>query len=223
MLTNYCSQYSADDLVSNPNLVRWCGCYLPDSEYVKYVNQYQINKECTPLCNRRGNIPLTNPTGTSNITCTTDTCLIDNISISLLNTTVTNGINFSQLCGGCGTNTSNAACTCIMENNTISAVNSKIGGGINISQSCGSSVCYEDNPNTAGPAQLQIDCNASTGTVNSSTPVVNSPYNDIFPYLFVGFIVLVFLFLLIVWWNQGKAQAENQAPVLYNGNPYLFY
>lgn len=224
MLTTYCSQYSADDLVSNPNLIRWCGCYLPDSEYAKYVNQYQINKECTPLCNRRGNIPLTDPTGTSTVSCSTDTCLIDNISISLLNTTVNNGINFSQLCGGCGqsnSSTSTSSCTCIMENNTISAVNSKIGGGINLSQSCGSSVCYQDNSNSAGPKQLQIDCNSNIGTVNTSTPVVNSSYNNIFPYLFVGFIILVLLFLLVVWWNQGK---KNEAqPVLYNGNPYLLY
>jgi hypothetical protein len=82
-------------------------------------------------------------------------------------------------------------------------------------------VCYQDNSNSAGPKQLQIDCNSNIGTVNTSTPVVNSSYNNIFPYLFVGFIILVLLFLLVVWWNQGK---KNEAqPVLYNGNPYLLY
>lgn len=215
MLMNYCSQYSSQDLVSNPNLVRWCGCYLPDSEYTKYVNQYQINKECSPLCFRSGNIPLVNPTGTTPITCNTSTCLIDSISINLLNTTVEGGINFSQLCGSCGEGT----CTCIMENNTITGVNSSIGGSIDISQSCGSSVCYNDNPNQDGPNKIQINCQEGTGTTQVSAPVVNSPYDYIFPYAFIGFFILVILFLLVVWWNSAP-----KAPTrTFTYNPYLLY
>jgi len=231
MLTNYCSQYSADDLAANPNLVRWCGCYLPDSEYVKYVNQYQINKECSPLCARNGNIPMVDPVGTTPVVCNSDTCLIDAISVNLINTTVNGGINFSQICGGCGgdvtingdgTSSATSSCTCIMENNTISGFNSSIGGSINLNQQCGSSICYQDNPDVNGPAKIQIDCASAIGTVTSSETGVTSTYDVLFPYAFIGFILLVLLFLLVVWWNARPKPPTG--PILTTDyNPLILY
>lgn len=63
-LNQTCGTLTGSALLRNPGLVRWCGCYLPDGEYARYTNQYQVNRECTPFCNRSDTIPLTNPEGT---------------------------------------------------------------------------------------------------------------------------------------------------------------
>lgn len=198
MLTEYCTGISSQDITSNPNLLRWCGCYLPDQEYARYVNQYQLNKECTPLCNRQGNIPLVTPDKTTTRTCKTDNCLIDGISLNLLNTVISDGINFSQLCGGCGDGGS-GSCTCIMDNLTLTTANTNLQGSINLSQQCGSTICYASNSNELGPNQVSVDCKQDLPTPQSTGTSVSSPYSNIFPYLWVGLILLAILFLVVVW------------------------
>jgi len=210
MLTNYCTTVSKQDITANPNLLRWCGCYMPDQEYASYVNQYQLNKECTPLCNRLGNIPLTSQDKTSPLLCNTDSCIIDNVSINLLNTVVANGISFSQLCGGCGSTSGSNSCTCIYDNLTTTVVNANLQGSINLSQQCGSSVCYQYNTDSSGPNKLAIDCAEDLPTPQSSTPSITSSYDNIFPYLFIGVIVLIILFLIVVW--RGRDPPKVQVP-----------
>lgn len=207
MLTEYCTGISTQDITSNPNLLRWCGCYMPDQEYARYVNQYQLNKECTPYCNRSGNIPLVTQDKTNVKKCTTDNCLIDNISLNLLNTVIADGINFSQLCGGCGEGSS-GSCTCIMDNLTLNTVNTNLQGSINISQQCGSTICYAPNTNQLGPNQISIDCNQDLPTPESTVANVTSTYGNIFPYLWIGLILLAIIFLIVVWRGPDKPKAN---------------
>ena len=101
ILNDMCSNYTAEDLVSNPSLLPWCSCYLPDSQYEKY-EVFGINKECTPLCNRTGVIPSISGTGQSNI-CQQTVCMIDDTTINLVNTDFDGGsININQICASCG-------------------------------------------------------------------------------------------------------------------------
>src|SRR5579871_604778 len=196
-LKSACSNYTAQRLTLNPEASLWCGCNLPDGEYSTYVNQCQINKQCTPMCARPGVIQ--NATGNgSPITCQQNICLIDNISISLVNTSA-GGVSFSQMCGGCQTpigptgttgisgttgstgnttgftsNNGNTTsfCSCIIANSSITAVNAQIQGDVNLSQNCGSATCTIPNPDTSNgaPPMLTVPC---TGTVQDPFAVRN--------------------------------------------------
>lgn len=153
-LDDTCNIYTSQRLTGNPEIANWCGCYLPKAEYEHYVEDYQINQECTPMCNRPTTIPLVTGDGTP-YKCTQTVCLIDDITIGLANSTVTDGINITQVCGNCGTG---ASCSCIVEDNTIEGADAYIGGGINISASCSSTQCTVTNPTGGDPPVLTIPC-----------------------------------------------------------------
>jgi uncharacterized protein DUF5857 len=188
-LNTTCSNTTVNDLLRDPALVPWCGCYMPSDQYQKYVDQDQVEKPCTPMCARQGNIPVMSADGRQTVLCNQSVCIIDNVTISLENSNVGGGINFSQFCGGCsapvsGVNgTSNdtagtgsqqaSSCLCIISDATIAAASSDIGGGINLSENCGSNPqCFKQNPTPGdgNPSQLPIDCNG---------PPDQNPYADI--------------------------------------------
>lgn len=100
-LNTTCSNTTTDELLRNPGMVPWCGCYMPNDQYEKYVNLYQVDKECTPICARQGNIPVISADGRQTVLCNQNVCIIDDVTISLENTNVGGSINFSQFCGGC--------------------------------------------------------------------------------------------------------------------------
>jgi hypothetical protein len=157
-LDSICSIYSAQRLSFDPDVANWCGCYLPDQEYASYVDAYQINKECTPMCNRLTTIPIVNGANSA-ILCTQDICIIDDISINLNNTSSNGGINISQLCGNCsGTFGSRSTCSCIIQNNTIEGANAVI-GNINLNEACSSTTCNVTNPGFPGlPPTIEVPC-----------------------------------------------------------------
>ena len=101
-LKGVCSGYTAEDVATNPGIAKWCGCYLPDSEYEKYVNLFQINKECTPLCARNGNIPLVDSSGSIKV-CQENICLIDDITVKMIESQGLLG--FGNVCQSCGSST----------------------------------------------------------------------------------------------------------------------
>ncbi len=110
-LETECSTVTEAELKSNPDIRKWCGCYLPDSFYDKYTSNF-INKECTPYCNSTSVIPLANQDGIGPQYCSQSVCIIDDVSISLAKTEFeSNGgtLNFSQVCGSCGTNYQDAS------------------------------------------------------------------------------------------------------------------
>ena len=164
-LSNVCSSYSAQRLSLNPEAANWCGCYLPIEEYATYIDKFQINKECTPMCNRIGAIPLTT-LDNQKIGCEQDICLIDNVTINLLKTQVGAEININQFCSGCS---SNASCTCVIENNTLDSINSSVGGGFNIGQFCQSSNCVRGNSGPDGNTSQLV-------TVPCDTPGAFNPF-----------------------------------------------
>jgi len=161
-LMESCSIYSTQRLSYYPQVANWCGCYLPDHEYDPYVNRYQINKECTPTCNRNGSIPMVEGDGSPYL-CTQTVCLIDDIAVNLVSSDLSGDISINQLCGNCGSGgEGTASCSCIIEDNTIIGVEASI-GSISINESCSSTQCTIANPDPkASPPTLAVPCEIAT-------------------------------------------------------------
>lgn len=206
-LTQACSIYTAEGVSRNPTIANFCGCYLPSSEYTKYVDYYQINKECTPTCNRLTNIPIVSGDNQA-IRCNQSSCIIDDITINIISSNIgQEGIGISQVCGNCsGTGNNTASCSCIVSSDVITVVNSNI-GGINISEQCSSSLCSIANPDPLGtPKQISIPCSQlSNNPSDQFNQAVNSvlvaeaikKQRTIAVIIVVVLIVLVILFILL--------------------------
>lgn len=143
-LKESCSNFTTNDILRNPELANICGCYLPDSEYENYINGYGISKQCTPLCNRSSSIPLANAAG-QEIICETSVCLIDDVTINVINSSVKGGIQVENICNNCsrgnfnnGGNSDLTTCQCILEDLTVDALNSTIGNNLVVNEMCGS-------------------------------------------------------------------------------------
>jgi len=150
-LSDLCSNYTLDTLLRIPSLANWCGCYLPDKEYSKYVDLYQVTKQCTPYCSREDSVPLSSSSGTEKSPCKQSVCILDEVAIELANSTITDGLKFTQICGSCG---EYGTCSCITTKTSLTAINSTI-GGIDFRQTCGSdSKCTK----RIGPYTVEVDC-----------------------------------------------------------------
>lgn len=118
-LTTECANVTQEQLDDNPFIRNWCGCYLPENFYTKYVNNF-INQECTPYCNSSSVIPMVQPDNPSvKQVCTQSVCIIDDVAITLAKTEFegNNGsLNFSQICGSCGTSYENSSTSANISN-----------------------------------------------------------------------------------------------------------
>jgi hypothetical protein len=179
-LNNYCSNVTVQDLVNHIETMNWCGCNMQPEQYSTYTNLYQVNPECTPMCNQSGVIPLPSSTNAGGKVCEQSLCIIDNVAISLAQSRVGNGgtgINFSQICSSCGggssttstassggitlsnQTTTSQTCRCVLSNLTFAAVDSTI-GSINISQSCGDASCYQQQTINGVVQNVPVPCNS---------------------------------------------------------------
>jgi len=103
-LSKICENINTADLADTFRADVWCGCYMPDNEYQKYIDNYQIQKECTPFCNNPATIPNVDSDGYEKI-CRHDICIIDNLKLNFVRAKIRdedNKVTFTQLCGGCG-------------------------------------------------------------------------------------------------------------------------
>lgn len=197
-LKGICSEYTADRLTLNPTLSNFCGCYLPDVEYDTYAELYSINKECTPMCNRNTVIPLVDGGGNI-IECTQGVCLIDNITINLIDSQAANGVSFANFCNNCSPN---SRCNCTISNTTIDAVNSKIGGGVVINNGCNQTLCVEQTKN--GPTSVpcfQSGTDPTEGTndqISTDYALVTKSTFWIILLILIIFFVLIFVLLLVI-------------------------
>ena len=167
LLTSAASGVTADRLFDNPTSASLFGCYLSPEIYQTYIDDYQISKPCTPYCNRSGVIPAVGPDGVTPIYCTNNICLIDDVTINLINSSVSGNLAFDQVCGGCGSSSPGvtSSCSCIIQGDSITAVNSQINGNISLNQSCTGSVIQCVTTDTNGN-KIQTPC-PSTGTPTS--------------------------------------------------------
>ena len=157
-LKTVCNVYTTDRIIYQPNIANWCGCHLPDAEYATYVDQYQLNVDCTPLCNRSSVIPRTVGNGAP-LRCTQTACIIDDVTIQLINTTVGGNITLGQMCQSCtGPDTS---CVCLISDSSLDAAQSAIGGNINLTEVCGGGARCDrtrTNPQTGKTQTLDVSC-----------------------------------------------------------------
>ena len=130
-----CSSQTMESISLNPALVDWCGCYLPEEEYAKYIDTYRINKSCVPACNSSSAIKLVSANNTY-VPCTQGVCIIDDVTINIINSSG-GDIGLNQVCN-C------QDCTCVVDNTSITVVNSEF-GDININNKCGTIQCTNAN------------------------------------------------------------------------------
>lgn len=163
-LQQACSIHTAQRISLNPLVGAFCGCYLPNGEYQTYVNSYGLNKECTPTCNQPNSIPVANGDGSALI-CTQSSCILDNVNLNIINSSVAGGITTAQFCSSCTTSTGVGVCSCISENNTIDIINEQVAGSANLlSQVCQSTTCTQTNPIPNGsPSIITVPCMGATG------------------------------------------------------------
>jgi hypothetical protein len=103
ILPRLCSNITTEDIIKTPEALKWCACHMPREQYEEYTNLYGLPKECTPVCNQLGVIPSIDSNGERKF-CQDNTCIIDDNNINLTNSTITGGVNFNQICPGCGKN-----------------------------------------------------------------------------------------------------------------------
>lgn len=162
-LQTICQNKSTQLLSTNPSLAAWCGCNLPLEEYEQYSVLFNIPPQCAPICNRSGVIPQVGNGGVP-ILCEQNICLIDGVTINLINSQIAGGINFNQICSGC----QGSQCSCIVSDTTIDIQNSTIGGNfVPVAEGCGSSTCYQTNTTTIGPNRIPVPCSSGTNPDNN--------------------------------------------------------
>lgn len=204
-LRNFCSPYRGEDLIRNPALAKWCGCYLPDAEYSKYVDSYQITKECTPYCIREESVPVPLASGNAPSLCKQNVCVLDDITVDLQNSTVRGGVNFRQVCGDCG---ESGVCSCIISRVNIKVVNSEI-QGIDFTQKCGkSSKCTQK----VGPLTIEVPCEIGENVAEEFDSALRSAYiarNTQILLWILGAIVLVGLaWAVFSLWRGGRSSSS---------------
>lgn len=152
-LEDVCVNHDTTRISYNTSLLQWCGCHLREDQYSYYSDKFGIRKECTPVCNRADVIPITGLSG-NNVRCQSDVCLIDNISVNIINSS-TGGVSFDQVCGSCPS----GSCACVVSDTTISIIDSTVGGQVvPILQNCSSLSCNQTNPSLTGPTLIPVPC-----------------------------------------------------------------
>lgn len=218
VLNVVCANKTAQRISLNPAVAQWCGCHLPEGEYQSYSTKFNIPPECTPMCNRSGTIPIVG-INAEPIKCRQNICMIDGVTVNLINSQIGGGINFDQICGNC----SGAQCSCIISGTTIDISNSTIGGNvIPINEGCGSFTCSQTNPGTTGPSTITVPC--GTGTFNpysqydaevAAAQAAANKTSWLLTLLIIG-IALVLMFLIVLFihpnYNIYPQQINNISP-----------
>jgi hypothetical protein len=160
-LRKSCATQTSQRISLNPTTSKWCGCHLPPEEYQAYELRYGIEPQCSPMCNRADVVKQAgrnlNP-----LVCTTNTCIIDNVTVNLLSSNVQGGLTFSQMCGSCGSGT----CSCIISYSNVNVNNSTIGGSvIPALNECGVTTCSQTNPGLYGPETITVPCDDTTSNI----------------------------------------------------------
>lgn len=184
-LTSLCSNYQRSDAVSDQNISNFCGCYLPSQAYSQYENQFGIAQQCDPICRPTSTIPLVNSTGQIQ-SCTSNICIIDDVTITIANSTV-GSVTFSDICGGCA---GAANCQCYINGVSINTAESSL-SNINLNQNCTGAInCYTG---ASGTTPVQVPC-ASTNLPTTPTSFLTT--NEIIVFA-VSLIILVIVIIVI--------------------------
>jgi hypothetical protein len=215
LYNNICKNVTTKQMTLSNNLFRnWCGCNMQDSEYEEY-SKISIDKTCTPFCNSNTVIPL-GELANNNITCPQNICIIDNVTISILETSG-GSINISNVCSGCYGK--NNFCQCEIGDITIDTANSKLkqisGGTISLNNSCNSiPKCFRTN--TLGE-KIEVPCNSdyskSVDEVFQETKnnqvLIETGYTFLVPAVLLLILLGIFVIIAVVkYLGNGKFKTE---------------
>lgn len=168
-LERICSTTTKEEMAKDTtgNLAKLCACYMDSDEYLL---PGVIPKECDTTCQMvasTGGIPIYEYGGTSKgmipKTCKQNTCVMDDVTVSYINSQIGGDTTFDQVCD-CP---SGSACTCVMNGINISEINSVISGGNSIDQYCSMCSVYAADKGEA------VDC--KTGLPPTPPPTPPSP------------------------------------------------
>jgi hypothetical protein len=189
-------------LTQNPNAAQLFGCYLPDSEYTTYINDYGVPKQCSPMCNTSNTVPLVGPDGVTPMPCTNSSCIIDNVTIALSQSNVGGSINFSQVCKNCSSTSPNEiiTCNCLINGTSVIVANSQIGGNIDFNQNCSGTIqCFTTD--SAGN-RIETPCDDTTSPYNQQN-LLNSQAqtnaNNTGYYITLGIIIFAIIIVIIIY------------------------
>lgn len=206
-LQQICSTVTTADLIANPNYQKYCSCYMAPAQYATYTDLYGITKECTPVCNQKGVVGVTEADGITLRKCAQSTCVIDNVSIDLYKSKINGPLNFSQLCGNCGQGANTGVCSCTLRNLTFKAAEATINGGIAISQQCsGESSCSFEKTGADGKVtKVSAPCsgaanytpgNTVSNTASAQAAAEKWRRTKILLLFIVAIIILIVIFLI---------------------------
>lgn len=170
---------SADSKEAIP--MNLCGCHMKGTEYLKYAGTIQEGayRSCDPLCVKEGTVPLFSK-GVPQ-TCTQSNCVIDDITVNLINSTVDGGINLSQQCPGKN---------CYFSEPQILDNQGKIKE--EISANCDRCFIYK-NSNPFNPEE--VDCKSGSNVIHKSVFIII--YNFVSKNKFISGLSLTVLILII--------------------------
>ena len=197
-LQNVCPQYSEAQVANNSTLADWCGCYLSPAVYQNYIDNFQINRQCTPFCNRSTSLSLTDGVGKP-ILCDQNVCLIDNVTLSLWNAKIGGNVQFSNICGTCGSGN----CSCIVQDTSISIIDSVVGGDVLIRNNCLNTNCQVKNSGV-GSSTIPTPCDQSTDPLYQVQRVAeDAQFWASLTYVGIGLVLLLGL-ILLAWLLRSK-------------------
>lgn len=202
-LERLCVNITPDQISRDPGLLRWCGCYMSEEAYDRYVTLYGIQKECTPSCNNAQAIPLPGDNGFGVKQCRRNTCVVDDLAIDIGRSIVGSdeGISINQACYGCA----EGGCQCLMADTTIRIIESRV-GSIQLTQQCqGHSTCYKEYTGSGGVKQtIQVPCDSSSqfnpliGQMNNEDIARSSASRVRLFKIFLVFIIMIIV-IIIIW------------------------
>lgn len=221
ILRSACSTIERGD-ITTPNLYKAFSCFLSPSQTIM---PGEVPQECDTLCTSaiaNGGIPIgeytCTPSGNGNNTCgfgpkvcQQSSCVVDDISINMINSTNSGNINFNTICGSCGSGGSaggngGTTCTCVFNGISINEINSKIGGSINFNQSCGlcsngSQVvpCSTLLPNVPNaPPLINPSTSAPVNFIENILNKISTFLNKYYPWSYVASGAFILLILGII-------------------------
>ena len=182
-----------DTMAVNPALSDWVSCYIPPNNEEQLYQSFSTppttpdgargNAPCWPMCHRVSTIQLFQPNTGDLYQCSSNVCVIDDVTISENNSQGGN-VNINQICGQCNPD---QLCECIISSSDMPEAFAELGINATYTSYCGSGICYVlDNNGILTPT----DCTSYLGTGGGKA------FSSSLPWII--FVIVIFVFLIFI-------------------------
>ena len=186
-----CLIKTRQDLIGRDTARDFCGCYLQNKNYEEFGNEVAgISRECDPICIPASTIKYLGPGSSQPTTCQSTICLIEDVNISLINSS-TGEINFNTVCGGCGA----AGCSCFIKDINLITNNSAL-ENLNFINNCSQLQCYQTQSDGSYRA---VDCETFDENGETIPPSDSSREREGFNKTLIIIIVVISLILFLLF------------------------